>query len=57
MPPIQFEEITGQIERDPQTRPGGEIEPPESAPTEDLGAQLDRELRLRAERSARLSAD
>ena len=57
MPPIQFEEVTAQIERDPQTGPTSQAQQPQAAPAEDLAAQLDRELRLRAERMSRVCTD
>lgn len=55
--PITFEEITGEIQRDaggantehaPPAQPGGR---------EDLHQQLEHELRVIAERAARLCAD
>lgn len=57
--PITFEEVTGEIQREPQAPGAGAAAAPAPAPAsvEDLASQLDRELRLRAERASRLSAD
>lgn len=50
--PITFEEVTADIQREPQR---GESERPQAAPAapQDLAAQLEQALRLKAEREAR----
>jgi len=54
--PIQFEEVTGQIDRSPP--PGGTPPTtPSTAPNEDFDSQLERSLRMRDERAARVSAE
>ena len=55
--PITFEEVTGEIQREPQAQGAGAAAAPAPAPAEDFAVQLERELCLRAERAARLSAD
>jgi hypothetical protein len=54
--PITFEEVTGEIQRAPSTAGTGDT-PPAGARAEDLREQLERELRLMAERAARIRAD
>jgi hypothetical protein len=54
--PIQFEEVTGQIDRSPPAS-GSSSTAPSSAPNEDIEAQLDRSLRMREERAARICAE
>ena len=54
--PIQFEEITGQIDRSPPSS-GTPPTAPSTAPNEDFDSQLERCLHMRDERAARLSAD
>ncbi len=54
--PISFEEVTGEIQRAPSTASTGET-PASGARAEDLHEQLERELRLMAERAARICAD
>jgi hypothetical protein len=54
--PIQFEEVSAQIDPSPQ----GQAPSPTaaaSAPSEDFEGQLDRALRLRAERAERISVE
>lgn len=55
--PITFEEITGEISREPSIPDGGDAAAAANAPAEDLRTQLERELRLMAERAARIAAD
>lgn len=55
--PITFEEVTGEIQREPQTSGSAGAEAQANAPAEDLRTQLERELRLMAERAARIAAD
>ena len=50
--PIQFEEVTGQI--DAPSSPGASASTPPPA-SEDLDARLERALALQAERAARLN--
>jgi hypothetical protein len=55
--PITFEEVTGEI-RSPERASPSEV--PSARPVEaqdDLREKLERELRLMAERSARIAAD
>ena len=54
--PITFEEVTGEIQRKPGTASAPEAAPA-GARAEDLQQQLERELRLMAERAARIRAD
>jgi hypothetical protein len=54
--PITFEEVTGEIQRKPGAASTPEV-PPAGARTEDLHQQLEPELRLIAERAARICAD
>jgi hypothetical protein len=54
--PIQFEEVSAQIEPAPQSHaPSPTVAA--SPPSEDFEGQLDRALRLRAERAERISAE
>ena len=55
--PIQFEEVTGQIDRSGSSSGGSSPTAPTSAPTEDFETQLERTLRIRMERTDRVSAD
>jgi hypothetical protein len=55
--PITFEEVTGEIQREPATASPGDTRPARAEHAEDLHEQLERELRLMAERAARLCAD
>ena len=54
--PIQFEEVSAQIERPSQSESPSPT-PSASAPGEDFDTQLDRALCLRAERAARVAAE
>jgi hypothetical protein len=54
--PIQFEEVTGQIDRAPSAS-GPSPTAPSSAPDEDVETQIDRNLRMREERAARICAE
>ncbi len=51
--PITFEEVTADIQREPQERGTGAPAPAADAAS-DLGEQIEQALRLRAERAARL---
>lgn len=57
--PIQFDEVSAEIQ--PETPGAGSASagapPAQAAPTGDLREQLEHELRLQAERQARLCAD
>jgi hypothetical protein len=53
--PITFEEVTADIEREPQER-GAPSDASAAAPAQDVGEQIEQALRLRAERAARLCA-
>ena len=53
--PITFEEVTGEIRREVSIPDGGDAAA--NAPAEDLRTQLERELRLMAERAARIAAN
>ena len=55
--PITFEEVTGEIHREPSVPDGGDPASQPNARAEDLRTQLERELRLMAERAARVAAD
>ncbi|MDB5801310.1 MAG: hypothetical protein JWL63_2249 [Rhodocyclales bacterium] len=56
--PITFEEVTAQIQRDPQaSEAGGTPAPKASGPGENAPAEIEGQLRLIAERHARISAD
>lgn len=55
--PITFEEVTANIQRDPQTREADNAAPKPGSSGEDAPAELERNLRLIAERHARVSAD
>jgi hypothetical protein len=55
--PITFEEVTGEIHREPTVPDGGDAGSQANAGAEDLRMQLERELRLMAERAARVAAD
>jgi len=52
--PITFEEVTADIEREPQR--GGEAPSAQpAAPAQDIGEQIEQALRLKAERELRIS--
>ncbi|WP_377152936.1 hypothetical protein ACFJIX_16850 [Roseateles sp. UC29_93] len=51
--PITFEEVTADIEREPQERGAGPQAPAADA-APDIGEQIEQALRLKAERAARL---
>ena len=51
--PITFEEVTADIEIEPQQRGAGS-EASAAAPAADIDEQIEQALRLRAERAARL---
>lgn len=53
--PITFDEVTADIDREPAR--GGTAPAPAAAPAPDPREQVERELRIMAERQARLSAD
>jgi len=55
--PITFEEVTGEIQREPAAASTGDAGSRGGARAEDLHEQLERELRLMAERAARICAD
>lgn len=54
---ITFEEVSAEIQREPQREDSGETAARKPSPADDLHEQLERELRLMAERQARLQAD
>jgi hypothetical protein len=54
--PIQFEEVTGQIDHPPPSS-GTPPTAPSSGSNEDFETQLEHSLRMRDERAARVSAD
>lgn len=51
--PTTFEEVTADLEREPQR--GGAPEPASAPPQPDIAEQIEQALRLRAERQARIS--
>lgn len=55
--PIQFEEVTGEIAREPATAATPPAPAPQARPAEDVNGQIERALRLLEERHARLCAD
>ena len=55
--PITFEEVTGEIQREPAATSAGDTRPRGGERSADLSEQLARELRLMAERAARVCAD
>jgi hypothetical protein len=55
--PIQFEEVTGEIAREPAPAGTPPASAPQARPAEDLGDQIESALRLLEERHARLCAD
>ena len=56
--PITFEEVTASIQRDPQSsESGGALAPKAGSSGEDAPAELERNLRLIADRHARVLAD
>jgi hypothetical protein len=52
--PITFEEVTADIEREPQQR-GEPSNAQAAAPAQDVAEQIEQALRLKAEREARIS--
>jgi hypothetical protein len=55
--PITFEEVTAEIQGDTRGETRAEPSAPREKPAEDLPEQIERSLRLRDERLARLCAD
>jgi hypothetical protein len=55
--PITFEEVTAEIQGDTRAEAGTEPGAAREKPAEDLQEQIERSLRLRDERLARLRAD
>jgi len=55
--PIQFEEVTGEIAREPAAAGAPPAPQPQAKPAEDLSGQIESALRMLEERHARLCAD